>query len=248
MREILEQREVPAVCPVCFGWEENRPAHRYGPAVRTYWLLHYVSSGKGSFGVGDREYPIHTGEIFVIPPYTEIWYEGDPTEPWSYTWIGFTVRGEVPAALHDPVVSCPGAGRIFAEMRACGGRTYALAAEILHLLDALTRQEKPSDYVNLALGCMEAEYGQELTVSSLAARLGLDRSYFTALFRRQTGISPGKYLAALRLNKAAELMTEYGQSVAAAAYSCGYEDPAVFSRAFKGQFGLSPREYVRRNA
>ena len=56
--------------------------------------------------------------------------------------------------------------------------------------------------------------------------------------------SPREYLAALRMNKAAELLCEgFGVSVVAA--SVGYPDVFSFSRAFKNYYKIPPTQYVK---
>ena len=40
--------------PVQFGREACAPAHAYGPAVRTHWLLHYAV-GKGNLCAGGED-------------------------------------------------------------------------------------------------------------------------------------------------------------------------------------------------
>ena len=70
--------------PMQFGYENCKPSHFYGPAIRTHWLLHYVISGFGSFHYQGKIYKIHPGEIFVIPPWIETYYEADAVNPWNY--------------------------------------------------------------------------------------------------------------------------------------------------------------------
>ena len=73
--------------------------------------------------------------------------------------------------------------------------------------------------------------------------LNLNRSYFSELFREQMGVPPQTYLINLRLEKAAELLTVYGETPATAGVSVGYPDIYHFSKIFKRHFGLSPRQY-----
>lgn len=46
-----------------------------------------------------------------------------------------------------------------------------------------------------------------------------------------------------RLTRAKEQLTLTDASVANIAMSCGYQDPQVFSKAFKQQFGITPVKY-----
>jgi len=95
------------------------------------------------------------------------------------------------------------------------------------------------------LDCIHSEYMHDLTIEKLAARLGLEHSYFSALFRKKMGISPKKYLLNYRMNMAISFMLENATSVSLAAYSVGYTDVCNFSKMFKRHFGLSPREYIK---
>ncbi|MBQ7566930.1 MAG: AraC family transcriptional regulator [Oscillospiraceae bacterium] len=250
-RESFPPQPLPAVVPKLFGFEIDVPAHSYGPAVRPYWLLHYVTAGFGTFVTEGETYTVTPGSLFVIPPEIETFYCGDAVNTWDYIWIGFDAD-TVPDALRQPVVSCPAAGQIFEDMKRCGelsdGKIAFLTAKLYELFALLTEQgtPQPPQYVAQAISCMESEYMLDLSVGSLADRLGLDRSYFSTLFQRETGVAPGKYLTRLRLEKAAQLLTA-AQPVATVARSCGYMDPAVFTRAFRRHFGVSPREYRTKN-
>ena len=98
--------------PVQFGYENCQPSHHFGPALRTYWLLHYVVRGKGVFKIEGREYTVKVGNIFVIPPFIETYYEADKDEPWEYIWVGFTTSGEFDFGFSN-VMYMPHAHHIF---------------------------------------------------------------------------------------------------------------------------------------
>lgn len=236
--------------PVQFGRETCAPSHAYGPALRTHWLLHYVRSGKGEFLREGVRHSVSAGEIFVIPPYLETYYEADAADPWDYVWIGFTLSGEVPEVFSSPVISCPEAGVVFEEICLCrnydSGRSAFLAACLWKLVGLLLESGKPqTDYVDKALNCIHSEYSTGITVAEIARRLNLDRSYFSTVFTERVGIPPRDYLRTYRLNKAAELMTLYGEKPSTVALSVGYGDLFHFSKSFKQHFGLSPRAYVK---
>lgn len=249
--EILSDLELYDLNPVIFGHESCKPTHSYGPAVRSYWLLHYVVSGKGFFTRDGITYEINKGSLFVIPPYLETYYEADASDPWSYIWIGFTTNTHVPSCFSEPHKHCPEAERIFEEMKLCSkktkGKVEYLLAKLWELVSYLSDDKKTTvGYVEGAIQCMKNEYMNPLSVSEIAGRFNLDRSYFSNLFKAEMGISPGKYLANLRLANAAELLTKHGMSPSVAAISCGFSDIYHFSKAFKKHFGLSPRAYKDR--
>jgi AraC-like DNA-binding protein len=50
----------------------------------------------------------------------------------------------------------------------------------------------------------------------------------------------------MRLLAACRQMRETDRSLAEIAYACGFSDPSAFTRDFHRQFGLSPREFRRR--
>lgn len=235
--------------PMQFGYEHCSPSHSYGPAVRTHWLLHYVVSGFGKFTKDGITQKIHPGQIFVIPPYQETYYEADSEKPWHYIWIGFTTESSLPEIFSKPVISCPDAGKLFDEMLSCcnmdSGKSAFLAGCLWKLVSLLLEQtSQTSDYIDKALSCMHSEYMHRITIQDISDRLGLDRSYFYSLFTQRMGISPSQYLIHLRLTKAAELMTVYKEKPSVAAASVGYEDLFHFSKIFKKYYGMSPKKYI----
>ena len=86
-------------------------------------------------------------------------------------------------------------------------------------------------------------YANGITVSDIAGYVALNRSYLFTLFRRVLGVSPQECLTQFRLTRAKEQLTLTDASVANIAMSCGYQDPQVFSKAFKQQFGITPVKY-----
>ncbi|MBQ4517537.1 MAG: AraC family transcriptional regulator [Clostridia bacterium] len=235
--------------PVQFGYENCQGSHSFGPAVRTYWLIHFVVSGFGIFKIDEKEYTVGPGEMFVIPPYVETYYEADSQNPWNYTWIGFTSEKNLPVELSD-TIRLPEAMNVFYAMRDCeniaNGKSAFLIARLWDLFALiLAKKNIPTDHIKKALNFIHAEYIHDITVSQIAKHVNLDRTYFSALFKKETGVSPKQYLLNYRMGIAAALMVDSGISVSVAAYSVGYTDVFNFSKMFKKHFGKSPREYIK---
>jgi AraC-like DNA-binding protein len=246
--EIVINEGYSGINPVQFGYQSCTPGHFYGPAVRTHWLLHYVASGCGIFVRDGVTYHVGEGDIFVIRPFEETYYEADENDPWKYIWVGFTSDSLVDEVFTEPIITLSGAGKIFRDMKYCSelenGRSAFLASRIWELIARkLDMRSAKMSHVEKALSFMNSEYGNGITVSAVARHLNLDRTYFSALFKAETGASPVDYLSDLKLNKAAELMSVYGKSPTTAAISSGYPDYCHFSRAFKKKFGVSPRKF-----
>jgi len=91
---------------------------------------------------------------------------------------------------------------------------------------------------------MEADYPEPLSVEDLSRTLGLERTYFSSLFKEKTGYSPYRYLTALRIKKACLLLAETDFSVAEVAELVGL-DARNFARLFKKEIGKTPLEYKR---
>ena len=73
--------------------------------------------------------------------------------------------------------------------------------------------------------------------------VGINRSYFSNLFKKELSVSPQEFLINYRLDKAAQMLSETEDSVGNVASAVGYADPLAFSKAFKQKFGVSPRSY-----
>ncbi len=247
---IVNDEKYSGLNPVLFGYEDCEKSHFFGPAVRTYYLIHFVVSGFGLYRRVDKEYSVGPGEMFVITPGEETYYEADAIRPWSYIWIGFTADAPLPTNLSD-TVRCPEALQIFNDMKKCekmsGGQSAYLSSKLWELFSILLESENRSkDYVERALDCIHSEYMNGITVSEIAERLNLDRTYFSILFKKKMGVSPKQYLLNYRMSMAASLLVKGKKSVSVTAYSVGYTDIFTFSKMFKRHFGISPNEYVRR--
>lgn len=87
----------------------------------------------------------------------------------------------------------------------------------------------------------------ELSISALAARLGLSPASFSRGFRRRFGTTCGDYLARVRLARVGRELVEGERSIADIAFSAGFANLANFNRRFRALHGTTPREFRRRH-
>ena len=85
----------------------------------------------------------------------------------------------------------------------------------------------------------------DLSVEALAARAGMSARHFARAFAAETGVSPGKHVAAVRLEAARRLLEDRA-GVEQTAKACGYGTPEAMRRAFVRELGVSPASYRHR--
>ncbi len=238
------------VIPLYLGSQHCESRHCYGPAVRTYWLLHYVVSGKGYYRVEGKEYTVSSGEAFLIKPGEITQYEADKDDPWYYIWIGFTAElsclKQLPYVIRKAELK-----QIFSAVDQKKSQDalndmHATAAiwSVLSCICGDMVQEDDTGYTARAINMIKKQYMKDISVQSIADSLGLDRSYFSNLFKKDTGKSPGRYLMDYRMERALELLHRRRYSVSVVAASVGYGDLFSFSRCFKRCYGVPPSHYA----
>ena len=85
-----------------------------------------------------------------------------------------------------------------------------------------------------------------LTAESLASRYGYSLYHFCHIFKICCDMSPGKYIRLLRLEKAKKDILS-GMSITQAGFDNGFETSSGFSKAFRKEYGISAREYLKQN-
>jgi AraC family transcriptional regulator len=83
----------------------------------------------------------------------------------------------------------------------------------------------------------------ELTLARLAGEAGLSPYHFLRTFERVTGVTPHQYILRARLREAAARLISETPAIIDVAYDCGFGDVSNFNRAFRAEFGVSPRLY-----
>jgi AraC-like DNA-binding protein len=86
----------------------------------------------------------------------------------------------------------------------------------------------------------------EFDLASAARTARMSESHFRRLFRETHGESPHAMQNRARMQKACELVLHSGWSISEIASSLGFSTVHNFSRAFRREIGIPPREYQRR--
>lgn len=101
--------------------------------------------------------------------------------------------------------------------------------------------------VRRAVAYIDEHYAERLNLAQLAAEAGLAPSTFSHAFKRITEISPARYVATIRINRARELLAKTDRTILDIALECGFYDQSHFIRTFKSLRHMTPLAY-RRNS
>ena len=114
----------------------------------------------------------------------------------------------------------------------------------LHTMIRRRQTDSAGQTVETAKEYIRQHYAEsDLSVEKLCAYLHLSSTYFSTLFKRETGTSFTAYVTTVRMEAAAEAIRSTEEKTYLIAQRCGYEDPNYFSYVFKRHFGVTPTKY-----
>ena len=235
------------------GYHKTPSGYAFGPAVRDYYLIHYIEKGKGYIERGGVRTHLSIGDAFIITPGETTLYKADDEEPWEYCWISFKgdfaeealrrTTEELCTKYRKNAVICIKKGLESEET------TYAecmkMLFEAIGDLGVIKNDCEKTNPVDEAREYIENNYFYPIDISQLAKERGFSRSYFTTLFTEQVGKSPYNYLTSVRIERAKDYLKNTAESVETIALSVGFASLQRFSECFKKQVGISPLTYRR---
>ncbi|MCY1019555.1 helix-turn-helix transcriptional regulator [Pyxidicoccus sp. MSG2] len=125
----------------------------------------------------------------------------------------------------------------------------ALAANVFEQLGRgpgaeVTRDSRAArDSVHAALAEIEHASADELRLGDLARVAGLSPYHFLRVFKRETGVTPHRYLMQVRLRRALGLLRDTSRPVTEIAYDVGFGDLSNFINTFRREVGCSPARF-----
>lgn len=247
------------------GYENCKPDQFFGPAIRRYYMIHFILKGQGHYFINDQHYRIRENQCFLVPPDVVTYYRAEPDDPWTYVWICFNGK-IVPdllkrchftdTALVLPISEARKYRDIIFEMmehapltpadelhiQSCLYRILAVLAEQNHASYSDT-DSLDNFYISRAIDYINKSTVLDITVAKIAEYLHISRSYLFELFKKHLNTSPQAFLITAKIASAKELLLRTDISVENIALSSGYQNPYAFSRAFKKETGMTPSEF-----
>ncbi len=225
----------------------------------------YVTRGRVVWVVGGRAHPLAPHDLIVVPPgVAHHAYALTPAVTLGSLHVLSTLPGgqDVFALLGAPqrlrIAAQSRFDRYFRGFMAEFARTGRSQREHMlpgwaHLitrelfLDAfrrgLLKPRARDPLIAGLLGELEQGVGSALTLSELARRSGFSAQHLNRLFNRTLGTTPLRYLARVRLERAAALLREGRLTISEISRRVGFRDPDYFSRQFSREYARSPAAY-----
>lgn len=107
----------------------------------------------------------------------------------------------------------------------------------------LRRKDESQRPIRIAKQYIQQHYSENITLEDVSRASGFSVSYFSALFKRETGEGFAKYLTKIRMERAKELLQETNLPVSVICSQVGYGDLKHFNQIFKKTTSLSPGQY-----
>ena len=125
------------------------------------------------------------------------------------------------------------------------GNTITLLTQIKRATDDRTARaleaEKP-ELLDRIMAFVEGNYAKGITIGELAKQFFVSSSTVSHLFKQKLGVSFYRYVTQRRLI-AAKTLIEKGKLLEDVAAESGFQDYSGFYRAFRQEYGISPRQY-----
>lgn len=231
----------------------------------SFYSIQLDMSNRIYYGInGAKPVILETPVIYLLHPDNS--YQYGPTEPgdWGHGWLAFrgkrardifvngfqqlAPKGYIyPARAKEFLILFK---KVTSELNNPDQNhrtTLYLEEMLVHLIDGC-QYEKREDpllekFHQLAAQIREFPF-RNWSNSMCASKVFLSESHFRKRFKEIIGQSPHDYILYSRMKMVADTLITKRMSVKECAANYGYSDLAVFSRLFKNQIGLSPRQYI----
>jgi AraC-like DNA-binding protein len=248
---------------LCTSGPQDRPFEerhaRYTLAIVLSGSFQYRSSGggglmtPGSLMLGNRGSCFECGhEHGQGDRCVSIWYaleyfERLAADAGARGRPGFKAARLPPLRSLSPLVALAAAGAVDSAQVPWTELTMKLAVRAMELAAGTSALASlPSNAearVTRTIRAIERHLDAALTLEALARSAGLSPYHFLRTFERLTGSTPHQYVLRSRLREAARRLASEPGKVVDIAFDCGFGDVSNFNRAFRTEFGQSPRRF-----
>lgn len=242
------------------GWSDS-------DTKRTKSELWLVTGGNAYLNIGDKKYRIKKGDMCLLPDVLPREHGCDITQDFKVRVIQFSCKTATGSlfeyigcedwAVHTETDDFKKISDIFikSETHSLQGLPFERLLQLdrdlnILLCEFFSRTKitalQKNDWLEDTLQYITDCYGESLSLDLLAKRVAMHPKHFARRFRESVGITPTKYIATVRFEKARQMLFE-DVPLQQISDSIGMSSIQQFFRFFKSQSGTSPREYQKKN-
>ena len=244
------------------GMEQPFPNH-----FHDYYVLGLIEAGTRRLFCRNRDYIVGPESLLLFHPGDSHGCTQSGSEPLDYRSVHIPqeimrtlmeeISGEpqLPSFSENIIRDDTAAGyfRRLHGLAMSGSREFEKEETFLFLLALLLEQyghpspsheRGSSGEINSICTFIDENYGEHITLDQLCRCGGFSKSGLLRAFTREKGVTPYRYLQAVRIGRAKTLL-EQGASPAEAALQTGFADQSHFTRFFTQFIGLPPAAYGR---
>jgi len=229
----------------------------------------YCEDGKGWVKHNDTLSLLSRNQAFIIPAHNAHAYGADLVAPWSIYWFHFcgdniamfsSIIGQIIHVEESDKSRYADRFQLFEEMYQNLEMGYSpenleyVSFCLMHFLASLKyinqfreiKKAKQSDLIQKSIRFMKDNLEKKITLDDIAQQAGYSASHFSAFFAHKTSYSPIEYYNQLKIQRACSYLQFSDMKIKEIAFRLGYFDPFHFSKSFKQEMEITPKEYRKR--
>ena len=156
--------------------------------------------------------------------------------PQMPTQIGRAIPHAVVSKLMQECAQCQSDSALLIE---------SLCFELMGAVAAPTSEQCAPTWLKRACDMLQDDYAQAMAIKDLSRTVGVHPIHLTRTFRAFYRCTPGEFLRARRLQRAAELLTSTRLSLIEVALESGFADQSHLTKHFRRTYGVPPGQYRR---
>ena len=255
-----------------FAYQSVSTNSNYKPMEKHYhnlFEIYFIDSGTCVYFINNSTYHLQTGDIILVPPgviHNTRYYVSKHSRYLVYCpvhYIPSSVRPMLHKMLHlyrNPSISDQIID-LFNKMRLESSQNDAMHKEIMlcytrmlfflmaRNLDSCIQVSGECAYIENAITYIQENFANNISLVELADKCSVTPVHFSRMFKKETGFGFNNYLNLLRLQKAESILSQSPKkSVTEIASMCGFSDSNYFSTKFKQLYGMSPKQFQKKES
>ncbi|MBQ6052383.1 MAG: helix-turn-helix transcriptional regulator [Clostridia bacterium] len=229
----------------------------------------YLKRGMQKYFIGNEEYNLRGGDVFITFP-NEIHSSGDnPQSRGCLYWIHidstsscllgldkdssdtlikylysiknrkFRIRDDVASGLINACEMIEKGEKL--EIIVARAMLVEFLYELINSENCQENRNIVSDPIAEAKIYIDENIKEQLSLASVADRVGFSLSHFKYKFTKETGMTPGEYIMQKKIYDSVSLLPD--RSLTYIAYEYNFSSPQHYSKNFKAVTGMTPKEY-----